>query len=56
MYIASGQGQITPGVNCFQKCNSSVNLVICNKFKPFNYFHSFSHSNAQATKSDLAVK
>ena len=42
------------GSNFFQKYKSSINLVICCKFFPFNYFVTvFSNSNTQATTFDL---
>ena len=46
-----GTGADNPrGQFVFQKCNSSVNLVIWCKFFPI-----FFHSTAEATKFDLAV-
>ena len=38
VYIAGAGAENPGGQFCFQKCNSSVNLVICSKIVPFDYF------------------
>ena len=49
MYIARGKGQTTPWVTFFQMYNFSVNLVICSKIFPYNYFIIVFPSKRQAT-------
>ena len=57
MYIASGQGQTTPGEKCVHKHKYSIHLPISCKFCYSNHILTvLPHSNAWVIYVDLAVR